>query len=180
MKMAIKVLNLVAAFCLSVNLSGQKNDPPLKISHVTGDFYLYTTYNLFNGTMVPSNSMYLVTDLGVVMFDTPWDTTQLQPFLDSIQSRHNKTVVMCVATHYHEDRTGGFQFLEARGIKTLSSKQTFNLCKQYNLHPASSYFDNDTIFNIGQYSFQTYYGGEGHTKDNIVIWFENERILYGG
>ena len=38
----------------------------------------------------------------------------------------------------------------------------------------------DTVFNLGQYSFETYYPGEGHTADNIVIWFKKEKILYGG
>ena len=33
---------------------------------------------------------------------------------------------------------------------------------------------------MGQYSFQTYYAGAGHTPDNIVIWFPKNKILYGG
>jgi glyoxylase-like metal-dependent hydrolase (beta-lactamase superfamily II) len=28
--------------------------------------------------------------------------------------------------------------------------------------------------------FQTYFPGPGHAADNIVIWFEKEKILYGG
>ena len=38
----------------------------------------------------------------------------------------------------------------------------------------------DTLFSIGSYSFEVYYPGPGHTEDNIVIWFDKERILYGG
>jgi len=38
----------------------------------------------------------------------------------------------------------------------------------------------DTVFNAGQYSFETYYPGQGHTADNIVIWFNKEKILYAG
>jgi metallo-beta-lactamase class B len=38
----------------------------------------------------------------------------------------------------------------------------------------------DTVFNVGQYAFETYYPGQGHTADNIVIWFKKEKILYGG
>ncbi|MFZ1784887.1 MAG: MBL fold metallo-hydrolase, partial [Ferruginibacter sp.] len=38
----------------------------------------------------------------------------------------------------------------------------------------------DTVFNIGQYSFETYYPGQGHTEDNIIIWFKKEKILYSG
>ncbi len=40
--------------------------------------------------------------------------------------------------------------------------------------------DKDTTFTVGQYSFQTFYPGQGHAPDNIVIWFEKEKILYGG
>jgi metallo-beta-lactamase class B len=40
--------------------------------------------------------------------------------------------------------------------------------------------DKDTVFTIGQYAFQTFYPGKGHAPDNIVIWFEKEKILYGG
>jgi len=27
---------------------------------------------------------------------------------------------------------------------------------------------------------ETYYPGPGHTSDNIVIWFKDDQILYGG
>jgi metallo-beta-lactamase class B len=38
----------------------------------------------------------------------------------------------------------------------------------------------DTVFKAGQYAFEVYYPGEGHTTDNIVIWFSKEKVLYGG
>lgn len=160
-------------------LFGQVNKK-LRIEHLTDNFYVYTTYKDLNGFMFPSNSMYLVTDNGVVLFDTPWDTTQFQPLLDSISVRHNKKVVLAVSTHYHDDRTAGLEFLKQKGVKTYSSKLTYDLCKEHNEKQAEFYFDNDTVFNIGNYKFETYYAGEGHTKDNIVIWFDEYQILYGG
>ena len=45
---------------------------------------------------------------------------------------------------------------------------------------AQGVFEKDTVFRVGRYSFQTFYGGEGHTRDNIVIWFGQDRVLYGG
>ena len=38
----------------------------------------------------------------------------------------------------------------------------------------------ETLFNDDNNSFQTYFPGHGHTADNIVLWFEKEKILYGG
>ena len=98
----------------------------LKITHLTSDYYIFTTYKPINGNPFPSNGMYCVTDNGVIMFDTPWDTTQFQPLLDSIANRHNKKVVVCIATHFHDDRTAGLEYYKSKGIKTYSSKQTFD------------------------------------------------------
>jgi metallo-beta-lactamase class B len=38
----------------------------------------------------------------------------------------------------------------------------------------------DTVFKVGQSTFETYYPGPEHTADNIIIWFKKEKILYGG
>lgn len=159
---------------------GQHSDSSLKISHLTDDFYVFTTYNYYKGNRIPANGMYLFTDKGVVLFDCPWDTTQFQPLLDSIKIRHNKSVVLCIATHFHEDRTGGLEYYKQQGIKTYTTRQTDELSRKRGMKRAEFLINSDTVFTIGQYSFQTYFPGKGHAPDNIVIWFEKEKVLYGG
>lgn len=153
---------------------------PLEIYHLTGDFYVYTTYVNYEGTPFPSNSMYAVTPEGVVLFDTPWDTSQVKPLLDSIKSRHGKDAVMCIATHFHDDRTGGFDIMKRLGIKTYCTQKTYDLCKETGRPLAEYILQSDTIFNIGGLVFETYYPGAGHAPDNIVIWLPESHILYGG
>lgn len=168
--------------CMVVIFDCLAQNKNLLISPLKGfdNFYVYTTYQNVGNALYPSNSMYLITKDGVVMFDTPWDTTQFQPLLDSIKIKHNKKVIMCIATHHHNDRTIGLEFLREKGIKTFSSNLTLELCKRYNEKQAQYVFNNDTIFNVGGYEFEVYYPGEGHTKDNIVIWFPKQKLLYGG
>jgi len=177
--MRISIL-IVLSLIILTNVFGQLPSNKLNIVNVTGDFYVYTTWRDVGGKPFPSNSMYVVTSAGVVLFDTPWDSTQFQPLLDSITARHNKNVILCIATHYHEDRTAGLDFLKQKGIKTYSSKQTYDLCRLHHEKQAAFYFEKDTTFAIGTYLFETYYPGEGHTKDNIVVWCDKEKILYGG
>ena len=124
--------------------------------------------------------MYLVTNNGVVLFDTPWDTTQFQPLLDSIKSKHSKIVIMCIATHWHSDRTEGLEYYKKNGIKTYTTLLTDELSKKNGQKRAEYLIEKDTTFHVEQYTFETFYPGEGHTADNIVIWFEKEKILYGG
>ena len=165
---------------ISSALFSQTETAKLKISPLIGDFYVYTTYNLYEEYLLPANGMYVVTEEGVVLFDTPWDTTQFQPLLDSIQMRHNKAVILCIATHWHSDRTEGLEYYKQLGIPTYTTRMTDELSAANQKKRAEFLMENDTLFNVGAYSFETYYPGEGHTTDNIVIWFEKEKILYGG
>lgn len=162
------------------NAMAQPSGKELLITPLTGNFYIYTTYHVYQGERYPANGMYLITSKGAVLFDSPWDTTQFQPLLDSIRSRHHTNVVLCIATHFHEDRTGGLEYYRLKGIRTYTSRQTDELSKAKGKKRAEYLIDKDSTFRIGEYSFQTYYPGKGHAPDNIVIWFEKEKILYGG
>jgi metallo-beta-lactamase class B len=177
----MRTITLTALFIFSlIKIFGQTGEAKLKITALTGDFYVYTTYNVYEGNTIPAHGMYLLTDNGVVLFDTPWDTTQFQPLLDSIKLKHNKSVSICMATHWHGDRTEGLEYYKKKGIKTYTTTLTDRFSRENNKKRAEFLITKDTIFNVGQYSFEVYYPGEGHTADNIIVWFDQEKILYGG
>jgi metallo-beta-lactamase class B len=174
-KLALSFIFLVFA----LNSFGQSKNSPLQISHLKGDFYVYKTFHDFKGSLISANALYLVTDKGVVLFDAPWDETQFQPLLDTIKAKHNKEVVMCFATHSHLDRAGGLDFYRKKGIKTYTIKLTDDILKKNKEKRAEFIIPNDTTFTVGQHSFEVYYPGKGHAPDNIVVWFDKEKILYG-
>lgn len=172
-------LSIVLIFSLT-DIFGQTDIAKLKITPLTGDFYIYTTYNVYEGNYIPAHGMYLLTDNGAVLFDTPWDTTQFQPLLDIIKLKHNKSTNICIATHWHSDRTEGLEYYKKLGIKTYTTTLTDKFSRENNKKRAEFLMTKDTVFNVGQYSFEVYYPGEGHTADNIIVWFDNEKVLYGG
>ncbi|MCX6319525.1 MAG: BlaB/IND/MUS family subclass B1 metallo-beta-lactamase [Bacteroidetes bacterium] len=174
------ILFFLAFTFITFNSFAQTAPQKLVITPLTGDFYVYTTYNTYEDNRTPANGMYLVTNDGVVLFDTPWDTTQFQPLLDTIQQRHNKKVILCFATHWHSDKTNGLEYYRQQGIKTYTTVLTDQLSEKNNKKRAEYLMTKDTTFTAGQYTFETYFPGEGHTTDNIVIWFKKERVLYGG
>jgi len=175
-----KLASIVLFLTIISNSFAQSKNSPLQISHLMGDFYVYKTFHDYKGTLISANAMYLVTDKGVVLFDAPWDKTQFQPLLDSIKARHHKEVVMCFATHSHEDRAGGLEFYGKKGIKTYTIKLTDQILEKNNEKRAEFIIPNDTTFTVGQHTFEVYYPGKGHAPDNIVVWFNKEKILYGG
>lgn len=171
---------LIGCYLLSLSSFAQPAGPALEIRQLTGNFYIYTTYNYYEGNRIPANGMYLLTSQGALLFDSPWDTTQFQPLLDSILARHGQKVVWCLATHFHDDRSGGLTFYGQQGIATYTTRKTDELSQQRSKNRARFIIPEDTVFTIGEYSFRVFCPGPGHTPDNIVAWFEKERILYGG
>jgi metallo-beta-lactamase class B len=174
----MKHLFLGIIFLFNFNLLGQIG--VLEITHLTGNFYIYTTYKDLKGKPFPANGMYLITDSGAVIIDTPWDTSQFQPLLDSIELKHHTKAILCISTHSHEDRTAGLNYYKSQGIKTFTSYETFKLCKLNKEKSSEFYFVSDTTFTLGAYNFETFYPGAGHTNDNIVLGFPSDGIIYGG
>ena len=174
------VLLLIFALFITIPITAHTSSKKLKITHLTGDFYVFTTHRIYEGSPFPSNGMYVITSAGAVMIDCPWDTTQFQPILDSIEHKHHTKVVMDIATHSHSDRSAGLEFFSQKGIRTYTTTQTDSLSKLKNEKRAKYHLSTDTTFTVGQYSFQILHPGQGHTPDNIVVWFEREKILYGG
>ncbi|KAF2331396.1 subclass B1 metallo-beta-lactamase [Flavobacterium daemonense] len=174
-----KLASIILFLVLVSNSFGQSKNSPLQISHLTGDFYVYKTFHDYNGTMISANATYLVTNKGVILFDAPWDQTQFQPLLDTIKARHHKEVIMLFGTHSHDDRAGGFDFYRKKGIKTYSIQLTDDILKSKKEPRAEFIIPNDKFFTVGQYTFEVYYPGKGHAPDNIVVWFEKEKVLYG-
>lgn len=154
--------------------------PALQIKELQKSFFVYTTFNTYLGKQFPANGLYVVTSEGVIIIDTPWDTTQFNVLLDTIVSRHGIGAIMCLSTHFHEDRTGGLDYFKTAGLATYSTRFTDNISAEKGFPRASHLMNRDTIFKVGEVEMEVYYPGPGHTLDNIVVWFPEEKILYGG
>lgn len=153
---------------------------PLIIEKIDESLYLYTTFSNYEGTSVSSNAVYLITDEGVILFDTPWDPTQYQPLLDSIESKHNKPVIAVYATHWHEDRAGGFDYYNKKGIPTYATALTNELLEKNNKATATRIVKTGEVFHIGGEKFKIDFPGAGHSLDNTVVWFPDHQVLHGG
>jgi hypothetical protein len=61
-------LLLIAVIFPVFQLQAQNN---LRIERLCDDFYIFTTYQDYKGAPFPANGMYVVTNAGAIMIDTP-------------------------------------------------------------------------------------------------------------
>ena len=174
----VKIL-LILLVCLINNINAQVKDfviePPLK-----KNLYLYKTFGVFGGKEYSTNALYLITRKGVVLFDVPWQKTQYQSLMDTIKKRHNLPVIAVFATHSHSDRAGDLSFYNNKGIDTYATSKTNELLKKEGKATSKKIIQTGKKYKIGGEEFFVDFVGEGHTVDNVVVWFPKYNVLDGG
>lgn len=169
-------LKLIGLFLLlSLGVSAQ-----FELQEITPNIHLFRTYNTYQGNKISANGMIAITKDGAVVIDTPWDPAEYQTLMDTIQIKWAKDVKMIIGTHSHADRAGGFGFYKEKGIETISSKRTDEILQAEQKARASSVFQKDTTINFGGQKIEVVFPGEGHTVDNVVVYFADEKVFFGG
>jgi metallo-beta-lactamase class B len=171
----LKFLLALLFFTISIGSSAQ-----FELKELTPNIYIFTTYNTYQGNKIPANGMISITPQGAVVIDTPWDQAAYQTLIDTVKSIWGKEIKVLIATHSHADRAGGFGFYNDKGIETISSKRTNDILSLEKQPTAITVFQTDTTLNIGGQKIEVVFPGEGHTKDNVVVYFANEKVFFGG
>lgn len=163
-------------FLLALLFGSAGKAQPLTLQALHPDVLLYQTYHGGYNAW----GLALRTEKGIVLLDTPWDSTQAPALLDSLHARWKQPVVFALATHFHEDRTGSFGPLNARGIPTYTTSLTHEWCFKRKMPLSSHTLDGDTLLHFGNYQVEVFYPGMGHSPDNVVAYIPELNLLYGG
>lgn len=128
----------------------------------------------------PSNGGIIQVGTEILLIDSAWNDAQTDLILDWIHKDLKSTPAAAVLTHAHEDRLGGIRALHARGIRTIASGLTAELAKQQGLVVPQQTFNGGTDLSLGGRTIRVWHPGPGHTRDNVVVWVPDKRILFGG
>jgi len=130
---------------------------------------------------VDCNGMIVVTDNEAVIFDTPADNKSAEALID-YSNKHHWKIKAVIATHFHDDCVGGVEAFSQHQVPCYATNATIELLKtagnkNYKLIQG---FNDSLILSVGNEKVYARYFGEGHTKDNIVAWFPEDKAVFGG
>ena len=141
--------------------------------------------NLYLLTGGGGNSLFLVTDLGVVLVDTK-ATGWGQAVLDKIRAVTTQPVTTIINTHSHQDHTGGNDFFPT-SVEIIAQDNTrLNMDKmdafkgvKVNFLPKLMFRETMTI-GSGKDRIDVYYFGPGHTGGDAWVAFPSQRVMHAG
>lgn len=131
---------------------------------------------------VACNGMLVLNEKEGIIFDTPTDNSGSQELIDFITKVLKSEISAIIPTHFHNDCVGGIEVFEKYNIPIYASNQTVELLKskgQRFSRPIKG-FENNLSLNIGNQKIYAKYFGEGHTKDNIIGYYPQDKAIFGG
>jgi len=128
----------------------------------------------------PANGLLLMTETEALLIDTPWTDDQTERLLDWIEKDRGLHVVGVIATHFHPDCKGGIGAAHRRGIPTYGLSLTADLAREERSEPPKVLFTQSMELTLGSETLELFYPGPGHSPDNIVVWLDSHKVLFGG
>lgn len=151
------------------------------VARVAPGLWVHTTTRKYpDGTVYPANGMLLETRRGSVLFDTGWTGTQTAAIL-SWARRMKRPVLRAFVTHAHEDRMGGIAVLMKNRVPVYGLSLTREVARSQGAADLPEpVLDLDSKARRDPDGFELFYPGAGHARDNIVVFFRRQRVLFGG
>ncbi len=158
----------------------------------------------------PGNSLLVEMANGtLVLVDTPYTPEATQQVVQWAEARLGKRDIVAINTGYHYDNLGGNAYLLEQGIPVYGADLTVKLLAErgdalraltldwlkdpknkayYEVHRTLPYVAPDHTFPLdeglqlefGDETVEVYFPGPSHTPDNVVVYFPDRKLLFGG
>ncbi len=153
----------------------------LKIEELTDNVFVHTSYLFLpEYGKVGCNGMIYIHNNEALIFDTPTTDSVSIELINWIEKELECNVIGVLATHFHNDCLGGLKAFNDKGIKSYGNNLTIQLAETDSLEVPLLGFDNEFVIPIGDDYVNVTHFGEGHTKDNVVVYVATENVLFGG
>lgn len=152
----------------------------LIITQLTNNVYIHTSF-FHSETFgkVPCNGMIVTSQNEAVVFDTPANDTSSAELINWLKHLDYK-IKAVVPTHFHQDCVGGLNEFHKHNVPSYANQKTIALAKGRGFNVPQNGFSDSLVIPISNNKVNAAFIGEGHTQDNIVGYFHEDGVLFGG
>jgi metallo-beta-lactamase class B len=150
------------------------------VAQVAPSVWLHSTTHMTGGFMFPANGMIVDRPGGSLLVDTGWTPEQAEVLVRWAKKTLSNPIATAVGTHFHDDRIGGVETLRKNSIPTLAHPLTCSLAQKLGVpvpEPIAEFSGPSYRLNA---DCELFFPGAGHTRDNIIAWLPQQRVLFGG
>lgn len=131
---------------------------------------------------VACNGMVVINENEAIVFDTPATNESSEKLIKYLTDKLKCEIKAIIPTHFHEDCVGGLETFYNYNIPAYASNKTIELLnsKDRKFSKPINGFDDFLVLKVGDENVYAEYFGEGHTADNIIGFFPEDKAVFGG
>ncbi|HEX7046680.1 MAG TPA: subclass B1 metallo-beta-lactamase [Gammaproteobacteria bacterium] len=152
----------------------------LHIFTVSDNLHVYRSYFDLGSQRLHANGMLMIGTDRITIIDAPWTAAAAYELLDWLDSNFPGKVKRLVITHAHDDRMGSIDVFAERGIPIYSQRNTAQIARKKGWTAPNFVFDGNLPLRSGEQAVELFYPGPAHALDNIIAWFPDDKVLFGG
>lgn len=153
----------------------------LIINKLSDHVYQHISYlNTDSFGRVPCNGMIVVNRGEAVVFDTPATNETSEELIGYLTGKLHVKIKGIVATHFHNDCVGGMEAFHQSGVPSYAENRTIAFLKNKGTPQPQNGFDTKLTLKVGNQKVYATYLGEGHTPDNVIGYFPEDKAMFGG
>jgi len=203
----LKSFIFVCLFGLNtLSYASTDNRAPIEINPIKISAHTYYVEGLSGAASAEnqgfmSNAGFVVTDAGVVVFDTLGTPALANKLVAAIRKITQQPIKRVIISHYHADHIYGLQVFKALGAEIWAHKagqeylgsdeaqqrlqQRREMLKPWvdeNTHllPADKWLTGDSDFEMGGLHFELRYVGPAHSTEDMAMYVKEDGVLYSG
>ena len=115
-----------------------------------------------------------------IIFDTPFEGEVTTQLIEWTGKNLKCQIVAVIPTHFHVDCLGGLSVFHDKGIPSYAYQKTLQLAKEQEFEVLQNGFGFSKLFKVGSIEVKCIFKGEGHTKDNVIVYVPNDDVIFGG
>lgn len=155
--------------------------PDLQVSMLQPGIWVHTSWMILdNGARVSSNGLIVREDDSLLLIDTAWGDDSTRALLVWIEQELGLPVTAVISTHAHADRMGGAPVMAEYQIPLYAHPSGFEMARTQGWPEPMSIGDLQPGESTSIGTVEVFYPGAAHTRDNLVVWLEEPRVLVGG
>ncbi|WP_084260469.1 MBL fold metallo-hydrolase [Thiothrix lacustris] len=197
----------IAIFCLLLGLNARADDklPPVVMELIKVSEHVYYVQGAPGAATQNhgfiSNAAVIVTDEGVILFDTLGSPALAQLFLQKLKKVTDKPVKKVIVSHYHADHVYGLQvfkdmgaeiiapagaedYLNAENTQTLLEERRTSLAPWVNadthIVKPDRYVEGNEEINFGGVTLKLIFNGKAHSDGDQSVLVEPDGVLLIG
>lgn len=177
----ISLLIFGSSFTIATDNADNFTSESLVIQKISDHVYQHTSFlNTESFGKVACNGMIVFDKSEAIIFNTPVDNKTALELINWVKNDLHCKIKAVIPTHFHADCLGGLAEFHKQSVPSYAHNKTIAITKAKNLIIPENGFDRLLRLKVGNKQVMAEYFGEGHTQDNVIGYFPDEKIVFGG